>query len=62
MNQFALMELDFEGRQAHANLHNNVLTVKLMWTIPKPYSEAYYARDWKTQRYNLNYWVTEIKI
>ena len=34
------MELDIEGRQAYANLHNNVLTVKI---IPKPYSVMCYS-------------------
>ena len=39
-----------------------ILTVKLMWTIPNIFSEMCHARDLKIWRYNLNYWVTEIRI
>ena len=55
VNLFTLMGLDFEGKQVYVNFCDNVQTVKLMWTIQRRYFEMCYVRDWRTQRYNLNY-------
>ena len=55
-------EPDFGGRQVYVDSYNNVPTVRLMWTIRKPYYKMCYVEDWRTQRYNLIYWVTTTRI
>ena len=52
----------YGARQTYVDSYNDVPTVKPMWTIPKSYYEMCYVEDWRTQRYNLIYWVTKTRI